>query len=413
MKIAGIIAEYNPFHNGHEYHIEQTKKLTNCDYVIIILSGDFTQRGIPAFINKHKRAEMALLSGADLVIELPIYYSCSSAQYFALGATHILNSLNCIDYLSFGSECGDINTLKDIALLLTNEDAHFSQLLKENLKSGLPYPRAFSVSFSVAYQDKPEYCNIISSPNNLLGIEYLKSLITLNSNIEPFTITRNGADYLDDNIETYNSSALAIRSSILTDNSLDGSKDQMPVKIHELLMSEYKKTFPISLDDYSQPLLYKLLNQKNNTFTEYLDIDISLSNKIKNNICNFTNFSSFAELLKTKEYSYARICRCLVQILLNIKKSHLRKASDSNIILPNYARILGFNSSKTELLSIIKSNCNIPLISKLSNADKILGGNSLQMLEHDILASNIYHTACTCKYGSPAYNAYCEQIIKI
>ena len=411
MKITGIIAEYNPFHNGHEYHIQKTRLETGCDYVVVILSGDFTQRGIPAFINKHIRAKMALLCGADLVIELPTLYSCSSAPYFSLGGVSLLNSLNCIDYLSFGSEVGDINLLKEISYMISNENSDFQDIIKRELRTGNSFPKAFSNAFSELYCDKSEYINIISSPNNMLGIEYIKALDFLGSKIQPFTIKREGAAYLDDKLDSKKSSAQAIRTAIFQKGSLDITKEQLPHDIYALLTNSYQKIFPIELDDFSDLLLYKLINTKNNDYTNFLDINNSLSNKIKNNIDKYTTLSEFANLIKTREYTYARICRCLLHILLDIETQHLHSPNTNQIILPKYARILGFNKNSSKLLSEINDKTQIPLISKLSNATKLLDNDSLEMLNIDIHASNIYHIAPTNKYSAKYYNAYKENII--
>lgn len=190
MKVVGLIAEYNPFHNGHSYHIEMAKKLTGADYVVVVMSGDFVQRGTPAMIQKHARAKMALLGGADLVLELPVSYATATAEVFAYGGVKILDSFGVVDHICFGSECGNADLLMEIARILADEPEWYSATLKEHLKNGMSYPAARAAAL-------PDYQEILSEPNNILGIEYCKALLKLNSNITPVTITRQGAGYHD------------------------------------------------------------------------------------------------------------------------------------------------------------------------------------------------------------------------
>lgn len=246
MKVTGIIAEYNPFHNGHKYHIEKAKELTGADYVIVVMSGNFTQRGIPAFTDKYTRTRMALSCGADLVLELPLYYAAGSAEYFATGAVSLLDRLGVVDSLCFGSECGNIDALMHVASVLYNEPDSYKKLLQDALKSGQNYPAArhnallqyLSMQPSerdavngnaidcdtvacAAITDVTDYEQILSSPNNILGIEYCKALLKLNSSITPYTIRREGGGYNDDTLSAVNSSALAIRTAL-------SSKDNLP-----------------------------------------------------------------------------------------------------------------------------------------------------------------------------------------
>ena len=180
MKIVGLITEYNPFHNGHEYHIQQAKKITGADYCIAVMSGNYVQRGAPAFLPKHLRADMALRSGCDLIIELPVCYATGSAEYFAKGAISILNNLGCVDFICFGSECGEYNKLEKIASLLAEEPEDFKSLLQNNLKSGKTFPLARQQALKDYLNDDSLDC-ILEEPNNILGIEYIKALILSDS----------------------------------------------------------------------------------------------------------------------------------------------------------------------------------------------------------------------------------------
>lgn len=196
MKIVGIIAEYNPFHNGHQYHIDQALQKTGADAAIVLMSGDFVQRGAPAIAPKHLRAKAALLGGASLILELPVLFSCGSAELFARGAVSIFNSLGCISYLCFGSECGDIKKLNRLARILSEEPEVYRQLLQDELRKGRPFPQARQTALS-AYTKDPSLAEILSSPNNTLGIEYLKALRYFKSPIQPFAIPREGSGYHD------------------------------------------------------------------------------------------------------------------------------------------------------------------------------------------------------------------------
>ena len=201
MKITGIITEYNPFHNGHLYHLNTAKKVTNCHGIVCIMSGNFVQRGEPAIIDKWKRTEMALLNGVDLVIELPTFYAVSSAEFFAKGAVDILNNIGVVDNIFFGSECGDINLLYKIAEVLTKEPKEFKLKIKENLKSGVTYAKAREKTL-IDILDNEDLNEILSNSNNILGIEYIKAIIKSNSSITPLTMKREGSKYNDKKFHT-------------------------------------------------------------------------------------------------------------------------------------------------------------------------------------------------------------------
>lgn len=214
MKTVGLITEYNPFHNGHLYHIEKAKELTGADRVIVIMSGDYVQRGTPAVLSKHSRAHMALLNGASVVLELPVCYSCASAEFFAKGAVSVLDGLGCIDALCFGSECGNLEHLTSIAHLLSAEPETYRHHLQSSLKNGMSFPAARCHALKKMTGDA--YASqILSDPNNILGIEYLKALKKLNSPIVPFTLKREFSGYHDTELHDCSSSASAIRKVLM------------------------------------------------------------------------------------------------------------------------------------------------------------------------------------------------------
>lgn len=380
--ISAIISEYNPFHLGHQYHIKKTRDLTSSKYVISLMSGSFVQRGEPAVFDKYTRAKMALLNGADLVIELPTIYATQSASNFAQGAVNLLNSLNCVDYLSFGSECGDIDELTKNANMIANLTDEDNLAIKEYLKDGLSYPIALSKIISDSNN-----INVLNNSNNILAIEYIKSLKITKSLINPVTIKREGASYNETSLFSGSyASATAIREAIL-------NKEDFSPFIPDNIVSLF--TNPVSLNDFSDTLFYKLNSMKETGFTMYEDVNEEISNRIIKNLNNFKDISSFIETIKSKNYTYTRISRCLLHILIDIKNN------DSKI-LPSYARILGFKKDAKELLGILKENSSIPLISKLADA------SIDSSLMKDIDSTNLY------SYISKTHtNEYTSQIVII
>ena len=212
--ILGIVSEYNPFHNGHLHHLEVSKQITKTDFSVVVMSGNFVQRGDTSLINKWVKTEMALKAGIDLVIELPTVYAISSAENFADGAIKILNSLGVVDFVSFGSEIGEITPLNDIANILYREPKEFSSLITAQLKSGLSFPRAREIAINQFFGTSKKYSEILNNPNNILGIEYLKSLKKHRSHIRPLTIKRDYSDYNSTKIKKGIASATAIRTMI-------------------------------------------------------------------------------------------------------------------------------------------------------------------------------------------------------
>lgn len=413
MKTVGLITEYNPFHNGHAYHIEKAKMLTGADRVIVVMSGDFVQRGAPAVMPKHLRAESALLSGASLIIELPVCFATGSAEYFAQGSISLLNRLGCIDSICFGSECGDLHLLKEIAQILADEPIEYQTALKQALKEGASFPAARQEALNI-YSDK--YSEILASPNNILGIEYLKALAKIHSKMEPFTIKRIGAGYHDMNIDGQFSSATAIRSDIYQLADVNSSSEslplthiqtQVPSSCHELMKKNYQTRYPVKADDFSLLLKAKLLSETAGSLSHYLDMSPELANRILRLRNDYLSFEQFCDLLKTKELTRSRISRSFIHVLLGITNDWLTAMKAP----APYARILGFRRDHADLLGILKRTSDIPLIT--SPARAVLADTVYQMLELDIYASNLYESVITDLYGTPFHNELTKQIIKI
>ncbi len=407
MKIAAIIAEYNPFHKGHAYHIQETRQITGADYILVVMSGNYVQRGTPAIFNKYLRTRMALAGGADAVLELPLPYACSSAEFFAGGGVTLLNQLNVIDYLSFGSECGKIDLLLSVAQCLVHESSSYQTLLQSYLKQGLSFPvaREKALTQTVPSINQTVLSEVFSSPNNILGLEYCKSLLALNSTIVPVTIMRKG-NYHNHSLTEY-SSASAIRKALL--ETKDSVKDHLPESVYSLIFRQAPDGFLTCMDsdDFSQLLYYKLLSEKNNGFFDYLDCNKEISDKIVKYIPQYMNFTTFCELLKSKNITYTRISRILLHILLDIKTPAFYNTpfAERELFVP-YARLLGFKKEASSLLNHIKKSASIPFISNLPDAVKSLPEEASFMMQKEIFASDIYETVYSAKSKRPAILEY-------
>ena len=396
MKIVGLIAEYNPFHNGHQYHIEKAKEVTEADHVIVVMSGDFVQRGAPSIMPKRLRCEAALKAGASLVLELPTCYATASAESFAFGAVSILDKLGCVDAICFGSECGEIKNLELLSKILIEEPTEYKDALQYYLRQGDSYPVARQKAM-YEYFDSDIANPILSEPNNILGIEYLKALYKLNSEMKPFTISRISSEYHDEELKESLSSASAIRKEI-NENGLENIEGQVPDEGLNLLTDNFETRYPVVSNDFSLLLKYRLLKETRESLCEYLDVSEDLANRIMKNRNNFVDYDQFCELLKTKEVTYSRISRALLHILLEIKKSDLTKVES--------ARVLGFRKDSTAVLSAIKETSLIPLVGKLV-------GTEDPMLLKDVFASNLYESVVTEKFKTPYMNEYEQSIVLV
>ena len=387
MSIIGIIAEFNPFHNGHLHLINECKRLTGADKCIVIMSGDFVQRGAPALTDKFTRARMALSCGADLVLELPVYYSTGSAEFFAKGAVSILDKLGVVDYLCFGSECGDIESISAVAKILNKEPKTYKDTLSKELKKGFSFASAREKALCAAIDgDKAKIKDIISSPNNILATEYVRALLAMKSKIKPFTIKRAGEDYNSEVLSKV-PSALSIRNAIFENDkskkiALNTLKGSMPKAALDLLLSE--ETGLVKPNDLSELLHYKLLQSSNTDLTEYVDVTEDISNKITKNLDKYEDFESFCMKIKSKDITYSRISRCLIHILLDIKKDNMTEyISDS---YTGYVRILGQKASSKDLLSEIQNNSKLPVLNRLKDAPHKLNPLQMRLFEESLCA---------------------------
>lgn len=432
MATAGIIAEYNPFHNGHRFQIEETRRLTGCRHIVVVMSGSFVQRGEPALADKHLRATMALQNGADLVLELPCAYGCASAERFASGAVEILDRLGIVDTLSFGSENTDLKQITRTAKLLNEETPEFSEKLKKGLRSGLTFPQARAAAL-------PEECAaLLASPNALLGVEYCRALYKRHSRIRPLAVGRTGCGHHDTYFTGRYASASALRRLLYdacTDHTyhigqlaadLPKSQDSlwadharrisdftgrpknlassaesssaltncpapqntelprllsglMPPEAAKVLHREFMQNGLLFADDFSQLLQYRILLQDDEDLLACPDVSPELLARIRRLQHNFTSFSQFADLLKAKNITHSRIRHALLQILLGIHSYPPIKA----------VRVLGFRRESASLLSAIHNKGDLRLLTSQNGDD------------YDISADILYDMIRNQKTGIP------------
>lgn len=387
-KIIGIISEYNPFHNGHLYHLQKSLQMTHSSYSVAIISGNFTQRGSTSLVDKWVKTEIAIRNGIDLVIELPLLYSISSAENFAEGAIKILDSLKIIDYVSFGSESGDISTLNMISDILLQEPETYKNILSQELSKGLSFPKARENALLMYLTNIQESSNILSYPNNILGIEYLKALKKIKSSIIPVTIKRYEAGYHDTTYSGNIASGTAIRN-IIKNNNLDIFKKVVPENTFNTLLKNIKIGHIIpDLSVFEKQIIYNLRKMSIPEIAELPDVNEGLENAIKNAADSCNSIVEFLNIIKSKRYTNTRLQRILLYSLLGITKKDINLSKN---VTP-YIRVLGFNNNGKYLISeIAKANPKLEIITSVKKyMDNSKNKNSIYMLEKDIWATNVY-----------------------
>lgn len=379
MRTIGIICEYNPFHYGHQYLIEQAKKHGDGQFIVCVLSSNFLQRGVPSLINKYDRAKMAILGGADLVIEIPSIFSCRNAKEYAYHAVSLLHKLGICDTLIFGSESGDVKMLSDIADILIKEPESYRIILKEFLQLGLSYPKARANALS-AFLDNPLIDELVKSSNNILAIEYIIAIKQLQSPINYETIKRQGASYLDESLSKSFSSATAIRKSI-NSNSLSSIKEQVPKSSYKILENN-NFVFPNQL---SQLINYKLASLTKNELQTYLNVTEGLENRLKEGASKHLTFTELVDFVSSKRYPKTRIQRILIHILLGFTHDILLQDI-------SYARLLYVSKHGEKLFSILHKNTLIPVFTSFNQFYKIAPTKIKKLLDLELKASNIYES---------------------
>lgn len=416
MKAVGLVTEYNPFHNGHLYHLNKAMELTGADISVAVMSGDFVQRGEPAVLDKYTRTSMALNSGVNLVVELPVNYAVSSAESFAAGALKVLDYIKA-DSIAFGSESGDIERLSKLAhILCDNEDTLYKEISKYT---------ANGISYAAARQKVVEKLTdkdtaaLLTSSNNILAVEYLKAIIKNNYAIKPYTVQRQGDSYNDTDIRSEYASATALRENLKADNI----SEYIPVKAGLILSSNTNYIYP---DDITEVLFTRLLdilfasNYDKNVFIEnvmqYPDVSKEIAGRLYKSAMDMItrtvpqrseskdnwafSFGSLCEHIKTKEVPLSRIKRALVRITLGLDKKHMEKYSNAP-----YIRVLGFDKKGQEYLSYIRKTVEVPLITKTADYK--------EMLLDDIHAANIYNMIVAGKYGVKELGDYVRGPVRV
>ncbi len=409
MGIVGIVAEYNPFHNGHAYQIKQARKITGCESLIVAMSGDFVQRGTPAFMDKELRTIAALQAGADMVLQISTPYSTASAESFAYGSVALLSAAG-IDTLVFGCENHCIHLLENLAGLYLNEPEEYKQRLLSYLKDGMSFPVARSKA-TVEYfsdmgvqkddipktdlQTSPEEIeNILKQPNNILAIEYIKALKRLEKEgrlikeISLCPILRIGTGYHSMDTADHICSATALREMFFANTDSEW-KHFVPEQV-ALLMDEYfKKNAPVTEDDFSNELRYRLIAAKKTGYAHYADSNEDISNRLINCLKDFTSYTDFCKQMQTKDITYARISRILLHILLDITEEKMQFLKNTPV---PFIRVLGFKKERMDLLSHIAELKIAPLLVNTKNSNELLSEEALSIFETDAFARELYLT---------------------
>lgn len=403
MKIVGLITEYNPFHAGHLYHMQRARELTGADYCVVLMSGSFVQRGEPAIFDKYLRTKTALLAGADLLLEIPAAFSTASAHEFAAYGVALLSAIG-VDAVVFGSECGQIEILKQAAYALNHESAEFQERLRKGLKAGLTYPQARAKALEM----EDTWASVLSSPNNILGIEYLRAAEDLHSPMEFYTISRKGSGYHEDTLADANfPSASAIRGIIR--NSLSKDKDLLDILASHLpavTHPAYTGAVPVFVDDFSE-LLNATVLQMQATFS-IADLSPELATRLAKPPYCPLSFEERIQALKTRQLTYTRVSRALLHLALGMREEDISRWKDEGYAL--YARILGFRRQSSPLLSCLHKKSSIPLITKMADAAQSLAPSALALLEQEVYASHLYQTV-RMKRGGVFQNEYTEGLV--
>ncbi|WP_113927405.1 nucleotidyltransferase [Bacillus sp. P14.5] len=378
MKAAGVIVEYNPFHNGHFHHLSETRKMTNADLIIAVMSGNFLQRGEPAIVSKWSRAKMALKSGADIVIELPYAFATQHAEIFASGSVALLDAMKCSAFC-FGSESGNIASFENTVEYLHNHDEQYNAFVQEYIKMGMSYPSALSKAFQSLNPDRSLVD--LSLPNNILGYHYIHARNAIGSEMKAYTLARKNANYHDEHFSDESiASATSIRKEL---KKREGNVDAVHSFITESTLAElkdYQDTFGILHDWelYWSLLKYKILSSSSEELAGIYEIEEGIENRFKAAARSCSSFQEFMETVKTKRYTWTRLQRMALHILTNTTK----EAMDAHKS-PQYIRLLGMTEAGRQYLNTIKKDLGLPLISKLSSADR-------EMISLDIKAAEIF-----------------------
>jgi predicted nucleotidyltransferase len=411
VKVVGIIVEYNPLHNGHQYHFEQAKQITGADTVVAVMSGNFLQRGEPAIVNKWSRTQMALQMGADLVLELPVSYSTQSAELFAHGSVFILDATGVVDGICFGSESGEIGWMNSLSKTLIHEPEDFKRSLRTELDSGLSYPAAYGQAVrqwtARNFTNIPESEEIsIHQPNNILGLHYLMAIHRIGSRIRPYTITRQKAGYHQQDITDIQiASATAIRRILFEEKNLDQITPYVPSFTLEQLQNNWQaKKAPISFESFQHPLFHAILTQSVSQLSQIYECAEGMEYRLMKALRQADSVKNLIERIKSKRYTWNRIQRFLLNILLGRTKKDVQSLNLWEG--PRYIRVLGFTQTGQRLLHEMRKKAKVPVITKVTREPD-------SMLLWDIRAAEIYSLAYGLQDSAERTLEYRQPPIKV
>lgn len=382
MTATAVTAEYNPFHNGHRHHINASKSKTNADYIITVMSGNFVQRGEPAILDKWKRTELALKNGSDMVLELPAFFSCASAEYFAFGAVSIMKKSNIVDFISFGSETDDISMLWEFSKAIADEENGFGTVLSQYLSKGMGFPLARENALKKLGINIP-----VLSANNILATEYMKALIKFNSNIKPVCVKRTDNGYNSLNPTDKFASATNIRKLLF--DTPTGIKPFVPENAYDLIFKEISKNNIVTLNDMSHILNYILRTKSAEELSEILDVREGIENKFLKAVQTLYNFDDIAMYAKSKRYSYTGIQRMLLHIILGIKSEDMAYYKNNGFC--PYIRVLGFKKSAVSLLKELTEKSSVPVVINVKKDESKLNEKAKFIFDFEKQADDIYY----------------------
>ena len=363
MKAVGLIVEYNPFHNGHAYHLQAAREASEADVVIAVMSGNFLQRGEPALVSKWQRTKMALLNGVDIVFELPYCFATQKAETFANGAVSMLDAAG-TNYLCFGSESGELSSFLQTIDYLDEKQNTFNENIKQYIDTGVSYPKALALAFR-QLPDSERYLDL-AKPNNILGLEYIKAIKHQKSTLIPMTIPRKNANYHDQEFSSATiASATSIRKAIFTDSDEKSAIDQYVPEQTLQLLKEYLQSYQVfhQWENYWSYLQFRLIHASPEELREIYEMEEGLEYRLLSAAREADTFHEFMQKIKTKRYTWTRLQRLCVHILTNTKKEDMALISEK----ASYLRLLGMTSKGREYLNKTKSHLSLPIISKLSS----------------------------------------------
>lgn len=374
MSTVGVVVEYNPLHNGHLYHLQQSRKITGADAVVAVMSGDFLQRGEPALADKWARTEMALLAGCDVVLELPVAYSAQPAQWFAYGAVATLDATGVVDSLCFGSESGDAESLAELAALLAEEPVPFAAGLAERLKQGLPYPSAYTAAAQAYLQERglARLAFALEQPNHTLGLHYLIALRKLGSRIAPYSVRREKSEYGQSDITDVRiASATALRKLLLGEG---GAAELLAPYVPETTLAVLVREIaagraPIRWESFARPLFHELHRQDAESLAGYAEVGEGLEHRLRDALAALPELTveALLETLKTKRYTRTKLQRTLTRVLLGHRKEWLTPDRLADGV--RYVRVLGFTERGQRLLGRMRREAKVPVVDSAARGD--------------------------------------------